>query len=84
MDLLCETDLPRRNGFAVWQIRYAWIDQAKWIRNYSRRYLFVLLAIYHRYREGLSLEYILAATDPSSKFWHFLYILSSSFFLVFH
>ena len=68
MDLLGGRDPTRQNGFAVWQIRYAWIDQAKWIRNYSRRYLFVLLAICHRYWERLSLEYILAETDPSPKF----------------
>ena len=32
--------LPRQNGFAGWQIRFAWIDQAKWIWNYFRSYLF--------------------------------------------
>ena len=33
--------LPRQNGFAGRQIRFAWIDQAKLIWNYFRSYLFV-------------------------------------------
>ena len=33
MDLLGEMDPPRRNGFAVRKIRFAWIEQANWIRK---------------------------------------------------
>ena len=44
MDVLGKTVLPRQNGFAGRQIRFAWIDQAKWILNYFlRSYLFVYL-----------------------------------------
>ena len=39
MVLLGEKDLPRRNGFAVRQIRFAWTEQANWIWNYFRSYL---------------------------------------------
>ena len=41
MDVLGKTVLPRQNGFAGRQIRFAWTDQAKWIWNYFRSYLFV-------------------------------------------
>ena len=39
MVLLGEKDLPKRNGFAVRQIRFAWTEQANWIWNYFRSYL---------------------------------------------
>ena len=41
MVVLGKTVLPRHNGFAGRQIRFAWIDQANWIWNYFRSYLFV-------------------------------------------
>ena len=41
MDVLGKTVLPRQNGFAGRQIRFAWTDQAKCIWNYFRSYLFV-------------------------------------------
>ena len=41
MDVLGKTVLPRQNGFAGRQIRFAWTDQAKWIWDYFRSYLFV-------------------------------------------
>ena len=40
MDLLGETDPPIRNGFAVRHIRFTWIEQANWIWNYFRSYLY--------------------------------------------
>ena len=42
MDVLGKTVLPGQNGFAGRQIRFAGIDQTKWIWNYFRSYLFVL------------------------------------------
>ena len=39
MDVLGETDPPRQKGFAVRQIRFAWIEQANRIRNYFRSYI---------------------------------------------
>ena len=39
MDLLGETNPPRRNGFTVRQINLAWIEQANWTWYFFRRYV---------------------------------------------